>query len=598
MAGGDTCPCIGRPHHFSTTRNRSIYQNHNDRWYSCRDPQCVHKDTGPRVKCTTCNLDLQAKRDHREYYVKADDTVLDPPTPKQSTSTLPPVDLQTPRAQPPIIPESEDEKSSPNKDNEDDDDGDALLPDHTERVEFSEIADVMATATIAYEELESRTKYSEPCPCIDANHNQLIIGTNLISFHFMHGTTITRACKEQPCRHAEKAKGTCQRCGIKEPGDKGKEPEEPEEPSAGGPSSGGGDGGGGGGGPGGGRGARRDRDRDDDDDDLDCERDGRDGLVNKPDTFDGNPKDWEAWWKQIRLNIFANYHKKLRSDRAKIVFVLSYMQGGTAGDWAEAFLESVDFMTADWESFQQRVIKQFSRDRHSDSLQKLRELKQGNMSVREFRTRFEMYAARAGYGALDEQLNAQSVILIDYLDEALQRRVLDAVWNREVVPTRYTDYMRIAENIDENQRKHYQRQKNLGSSQPHKPAPKPQTQSQAPAASSQTQAPRRDYRDGTGTTFGGAGQPMNLDRARKEGLCFNCHQKGHLLRDCPMPKQPRQVRGVSTDLPDEKDDKPKPSSAQADSLPDGMDERIARVVESSFMKLVKGFQAAQAKAQT
>jgi hypothetical protein len=37
----------------------------------------------------------------------------------------------------------------------------------------------------------------------------------------------------------------------------------------------------------------------------------------------------------------------------------------------------------------------------------------------------------------------------------------------------------------------------------------------------------------SGVTFGGQGEPMNIDQMRKEGRCFKCCEKGHLSRDCP-----------------------------------------------------------------
>ena len=47
----------------------------------------------------------------------------------------------------------------------------------------------------------------------------------------------------------------------------------------------------------------------------------------------------------------------------------------------------------------------------------------------------------------------------------------------------------------------------------------------------------QDRCDGTGVTFGGAGRPMDLDKAHSEGRCFRCGEKGHLACNCPKPRQ-------------------------------------------------------------
>ena len=56
-------------------------------------------------------------------------------------------------------------------------------------------------------------------------------------------------------------------------------------------------------------------------------------------------------------------------------------------------------------------------------------------------------------------------------------------------------------------------------------------------------------RDGTGTTFGGTGEPMDVqyNKMRSLGQCFNCQQTGHVARNCP--KKTQTIRNMIMDLP-------------------------------------------------
>ena len=58
---------------------------------------------------------------------------------------------------------------------------------------------------------------------------------------------------------------------------------------------------------------------------------------------------------------------------------------------------------------------------------------------------------------------------------------------------------------------------------------------------------RQDYKTGTGTTYGGRGQPMDIGKSNnnfKDGKlkCFNCNKYGHMVRECQTEKKERDTR--------------------------------------------------------
>ena len=55
---------------------------------------------------------------------------------------------------------------------------------------------------------------------------------------------------------------------------------------------------------------------------------------------------------------------------------------------------------------------------------------------------------------------------------------------------------------------------------------------------------------GTGITYNGTGQKMDINKARQSGLCFKCSKLGHISRNYP-DKKAFQIRCIVEGLNDE-----------------------------------------------
>ena len=58
---------------------------------------------------------------------------------------------------------------------------------------------------------------------------------------------------------------------------------------------------------------------------------------------------------------------------------------------------------------------------------------------------------------------------------------------------------------------------------------------------------RHDYKTGTGTTYGGKGQPIDIGKSNenfKDGKlkCFNCNKYGHMAKECQSEKKECKTR--------------------------------------------------------
>ena len=241
----------------------------------------------------------------------------------------------------------------------------------------------------------------------------------------------------------------------------------------------------------------------------------------------------------------SEYSADLDTDEKKIRFALSFMKGGLPEKFAANFIDQVIEQGVagvhNWgtlAAFDTLFDEAFKdKNKKSNAENQIALLKQGSKTAEEFFQEFDQLAFIAGYND-----GHHGDILIKLIKDAIHNSIIDSIYNAGTLPNTYADWKVRITNIDNFQRQQAVEKKSHAPTMVHKTIVV--NKSAATAANVPTQ------KTGTGTIYGGAGQKMDIDKARQSGLCFKCGKPGHISRNCPDRKA-FQIRSIIEGLNDE-----------------------------------------------
>src|ERR1700678_3077300 len=175
----------------------------------------------------------------------------------------------------------------------------------------------------------------------------------------------------------------------------------------------------------------------------------KDLRINPPTHFSGNRDDLDNFIQDCMLYLTLN-RAVYEIDKKKIIFMLSYMTGGTARAWKEAFVpDIINSPINDFGSLKQFTVnlkKAFeASDSEGDARAKLRQLKQGKDSVDDYVAQFRILAGKARM--------TDNVALTEYFMEGVNTGILQKIFAQEKLPATITEWYERTSRCDS----HYRR---------------------------------------------------------------------------------------------------------------------------------------------
>ena len=263
--------------------------------------------------------------------------------------------------------------------------------------------------------------------------------------------------------------------------------------------------------------------------------------IATPDAFDGSSDKAQSFLNSVNLYIQAR-EVEFSTELSKVHFAISYMKEGKAKLWVDNLLnkeDSIADLFPTWRRFVIDFKKQFFDTLQSETARRLiKQTYQGSGTVKDYVIAFEKHELLTGY---------EEISLIEAFENGLNADLLKDLYRLANPPSNLEQYKESAKQLDEQRLKAEARlaARGLHSKKPYTPSTD-KTKSVTPSQPSTSKPAVEQVKSGTGIVFGGSGQPMDLDAARSQRLCFNCGKRGHIAKFCGKLSQ-AQVRQL--DIP-------------------------------------------------
>jgi len=230
-------------------------------------------------------------------------------------------------------------------------------------------------------------------------------------------------------------------------------------------------------------------------------------MVLDPGWFNGDQSKFEDWWRGIRLFLKSN---RVNGMDDRIMAILAHLRGGVVGIYTQKKLDELDKDndTQDWDEFVKEIKTTFSdKSKAADAEWKIETFKQGKQNTTDFMIEFEALAMKADTDKL------HTIFLLK--KNARQDIIKTILGYPPIVMSETLKEWKVAIT-------------SVGQGY-------------------ESTEERYDYKTGTGTTYGGRGQPMDIGKSNdnfKDGKpkCFNCNKYGHMAKECQLEKKEQETQ--------------------------------------------------------